>query len=408
VNLAGAHVGGYLKLTDSKVTGKLDMNGLQVGSFLFMGAEFAEVSLGYAHVGGLFDLGSSKVTGKLNMIDLQVVGDLFMDKAEFAEVHLDNGHVGGELRLTGSKVTGKLNVNALQVGRSLFMDKGEFVDVDFVNSHVGRQLQLTGSKVTGTFDCHGLEVDQKVFMDEAAFDGQMNCRGVKIKGDLDFSESKFKQNVNLSGAEIDGELYLARPSQDVKLNLRDASINIIPGLADPSWPPLSDVAGFTYRKVVDLRNFEDWFRKLDHYTPEPYDKLASVVRSQGDGTLATAILYSGRERERSESKGEYWVWLTILSWMIGYGYYLHRAIWWVLCLVVVGAAVMRRSGEGPRNGMPFGLAFSFDILLPIIRLRDRHYQIDLQSWARYYFYVHKIMGYILASFLIAGLTGLTK
>ena len=84
------------------------------------------------------------------------------------------------------------------------------------------------------------------------------------------------------------------------------------------------------------------------------------------------------------------------------------AIFWVIGLVMAGAIVLRASGEGRRNGMPFGLAYSFDILLPIIRLRDRHYQIDLKTWARYYFYGHKIMGYVLASFLIAGLSGLTK
>jgi hypothetical protein len=48
------------------------------------------------------------------------------------------------------------------------------------------------------------------------------------------------------------------------------------------------------------------------------------------------------------------------------------------------------------------------LLLPIIRLREKHYQIDLESRVRYYFYLHKIMGYVLASFLIAGIAGLTK
>jgi len=58
--------------------------------------------------------------------------------------------------------------------------------------------------------------------------------------------------------------------------------------------------------------------------------------------------------------------------------------------------------------MPYGIAFSFDMLLPIVKLRDYHYTVDLKGWARYYFYFHKLMGYLLASFLIAGLTGLTK
>ena len=49
------------------------------------------------------------------------------------------------------------------------------------------------------------------------------------------------------------------------------------------------------------------------------------------------------------------------------------------------------------------------MLLPIIQLRKKNYEIELHGrWRRYYFYVHKIMGYVLASFLIAGLAGLTK
>jgi hypothetical protein len=76
--------------------------------------------------------------------------------------------------------------------------------------------------------------------------------------------------------------------------------------------------------------------------------------------------------------------------------------------VLLGALVLRVSGEGPRNAMPIGLSYSFDMLLPIVRLRDQHYAIDLKGWARYYYYGHKLMGWVLASFLVAGLSGLTK
>jgi hypothetical protein len=61
--------------------------------------------------------------------------------------------------------------------------------------------------------------------------------------------------------------------------------------------------------------------------------------------------------------------------------------------------------------MPVGIAYSVDMLLPIIKLRECHYDIDFEGQfrpARYYFYFHKFMGYVLASFLVAGLSGLTK
>jgi hypothetical protein len=214
----------------------------------------------------------------------------------------------------------------------------------------------------------------------------------------DFSESDIGGTLNLSSAQwSDGAILM----------LRDAKAGVIPALAD-AWPPRLELDGFTYRGAGAAEKFEDWLRKLARYAPQPYDQLASVVRSQGDSALATKIAYSGRDRERSEASGSSWVWLTVLKLLIGYGYYPYFAIFWVISLIMVGAIVLRASGEGLRNGMPFGLAYSFDMLLPIIRLRDRHYQIDLKTWVRYYFYGQKIMGYVLASFLIAGLAGLSK
>ena len=106
----------------------------------------------------------------------------------------------------------------------------------------------------------------------------------------------------------------------------------------------------------------------------------------------------------------------MLKYTIGYGlgdrYF--RSLYWVILLVVIGTPVLRRSGQSiilaqnDKPKMKIGVAYSLDMLLPIICLRGRHYDIDLQGMARYYFYMRQIMGYVLASFLIAGLSGLTK
>jgi hypothetical protein len=57
----------------------------------------------------------------------------------------------------------------------------------------------------------------------------------------------------------------------------------------------------------------------------------------------------------------------------------------------------------------WGLAYSIDMLLPIIHLRKHHYaEIELEGWVRVYFYGHKILGYALALFIITGLTGIVK
>src|SRR4029079_15115545 len=117
--------------------------------------------------------------------------------------------------------------------------------------------------------------------------------------------------------------------------------------------------GFTYRSVSEADQFKGWLGRLPNYVRQPYDQLASIVQSQGNSELATAIRYSSRDRERSEATGGGWLWLTILKWVIGYGYYPYMAIFWAIALVIMGALVLRVSGEGPRNKMPYGLSYSF-------------------------------------------------
>jgi uncharacterized protein YjbI with pentapeptide repeats len=409
VELSGAHVASQVLLDRSRVAGKLTLNAIDVSNLRMRDAEFIDVDLTAAHVGSVLALTRSKVSGHLNMVALQV-GDLLMVEAVLADVDLRGAHVSRLFSLIGSKVSGPLIMSSLRVGSDLLMyGKADFNEIALSNASVGGQLSLAGSKVTGTLDCSSLEVAQDVNMKGAVFGGPANLRAAKIRGDLIVSNGNFQHDVDLTGAEIGGALHLdsAQWSPDVTLRLSDAKVDRIPCLAD-GWPGKLDVNGFTYRFAGTSDQYKTWFRRADHYEPQAYEQLASVVQNQGKSSLATEIRYSGREAERQEAKDGWRIWLAISNWVIGYGYYPERAICWAFLITLVGACVMQATGEGPRNGMPFGLAYSFDMLLPIIRLRDKHYQIDLQTWGRYYFYVHKILGFAIASFLIAGLSGLTK
>jgi hypothetical protein len=81
---------------------------------------------------------------------------------------------------------------------------------------------------------------------------------------------------------------------------------------------------------------------------------------------------------------------------------------WVAGFVPLGATVLRLSGHGPKNHLPYGIFYSFDMLVPVVGLRKIHKDIEMQGWVRYYFYFHKAMGYALTGFLIGSLSGLTK
>ena len=434
-DFTGAKSTNVISIFGSKVVGALEMYGLQLDQDLSLRgeAEFSEIDLHQAHVRGQIALTGSKVTGTLDMDSLQVDHSLLMyDKGEFGAIDLHNAHVGGELALNGSKAIGTLNMEALRVDHDLLMyDKAEFGAIVLRDAHVGGQLALIGSKVTGSLDMDTAQVGLTVYLGRGAeFEGPVSLTFAKV-GDIEFGGGSFRGDVDLTAAQLGAELLLgssqdgsARWSANSALILRDANADAIQDLSN-SWPDKLDLNGFTYRSLGGLLAnekdpmidrpvgwFENWLGKQKPYTPAPYEQLATVLRNEGKPDVADDILYSAKEIERGQSASMRYIEMTANKWVIGYGYHKFWSIYWAAGFLVAGTVLLWLSGEGRRvsrhYSLPYGIFYSFDLLLPIVRLREKHYKVDLNGWIRYYFYVHRIMGYVLASFLIAGISGLTK
>ena len=364
------------------------------------------------------------------MDSLEVGTSLLMrDGAEFAEVDLRSAKIGGQLSMIGSKFTGKLNMDSLEVGRDLFMRGGaEFAEVDLRGAKIGDQLSMIGSKFTGKLNMNSLEVGSSLFMRGGAeFAEAPNLIFSKVGGNLDISGSTFP-TLDLTGTRVHGELRLGSdehpPTQwqkGAKLILRNAEVGALQDLPE-AWPDHLELDGFTYGRLgglgaaaeSDMANrdvscLKEWLRKQQSYSPQPYEQLAGVLRKAGQKDKADDVLYARRESERVGAKGLHKAWLFLQKIFIGYGYHNLRAVYWVGALVAIGAVVLLYSGQGPAQNMPYGLSYSLDMLLPFVKLRESHYtEIVIRGWAKYYFYFHQLMGYVLASFIIAGISGLTK
>jgi hypothetical protein len=460
INLIRAHIAETLDLSSSTVTGKLNMNGLGVGQGLFMGdkANFEEIDLGVAHIGGVLDLSSATVAGLLNLNQIHVDQALFMgNEAQFKEINLVSAHIGGSLDLSSSSVTGMLNMNGISVDQVLIMrDKALFEEIDLRGAHT-EQLDLSSSTVTGMLNMNQIHVDQAVFMGNkanfaeidltvahiggqlvldgstvtgklagdyidvgqtmtlghgATFTDEIDLRSAKLGQDLYLSGGAFYKNVDLSGTQIGGVLGLesAQWLGSATLDLTGAAAGGID--LSHSWPDRIYLNEFTYRNLSNIspnisQQAETWFRKQD-YAPQPYEQLAGVLQANGLIGDATAIRYAGKERERRAASGLRWVWLFLLNYSIGFGYHLEYAFAWALGFVLLGWAVLYATGERTKHGFTLGLVYSFDMLLPLVQLDKKHDDVDLGSWPRCYFYAHKIIGVILTSFIVAGISGLTK
>jgi len=460
INLIRAHIAETLDLSSSTVTGKLNMNGLGVGQGLFMGdkANFEEIDLGVAHIGGVLDLSSATVAGLLNLNQIHVDQALFMgNEAQFKEINLVSAHIGGSLDLSSSSVTGMLNMNGISVDQVLILrDKALFEEIDLRGAHT-EQLDLSSSTVTGMLNMNQIHVDQAVFMGNkanfaeidltvahiggqlvldgstvtgklaadyidvgqtmtlgygATFTDEIDLRSAKLGQDLYLSGGAFYKNVDLSGTQIGGVLGLesAQWLGSATLDLTGAAAGGID--LSHSWPDRNYLNEFTYRNLSNIspnisQQAETWFRKQD-YAPQPYEQLAGVLQANGLIGDATAIRYAGKERERRAASGLRWVWLFLLNYSIGFGYHLEYAFAWALGFVLLGWAVLYATGERTKHGFTLGLVYSFDMLLPLVQLDKKHDDVDLGPWPRCYFYAHKIIGVILTSFIVAGISGLTK
>lgn len=438
VSFRAARVDGNLEMQGSTFSGTLTMESLQVERHLYMhgGAQFGVVNLRGARVGGQLAMSSSTFAGELDMDRLQVKENLFMHGgAQFGDVYLRGVRVGGQFVMIDSTFDGILDMDSLQVESYLLMRGARFGTVDLRHARVGSNLELDGAILKGKLGMDSLQVGASLFFRGAAeFRGGIDLISAEVGGDLILSGGEFGP-VDFTATRVKGDLILASESlslprwrDDAHLDLRNAAVGAIQdriaGKAD-AWPKSVQLNGFTYERLggvgdaekeSDLARresawFVDWLSRDPTYSPQPYEQLARVLRESGQISEAYDVLYAGRERERRQTLGLERVGLELLRATIGYGYGVRyfRALLWVAAFVVLGVLVLRFSGEGRRNHMPWGIAFSLDMLLPIIRLRDYHYnKVELQGWVRYYFYAHKIMGYVLASFLIAGLAGLTQ
>jgi hypothetical protein len=424
-----------LRVTGARFVERLDLGNAELRSELWFERCLFDggADLSWVKTAQPIAFNTSKITGQLTFYAAQIGSNLHLERSVIGTIVLNSAHVARTVDLGGSEVTGDADMAGLDIGTNLQMEGttvggllqlegahvGVYLDLHLATLHDIRltsvraqQVSLESAKVLGEFDMLNAQVGADLLMAVAQFSDVLRLRYMQVSGQLDWSGTRFYQDVDMTGARIGGALALQRTEwlNGAGLAARFAKIAIIPHLG-ASWPDVLEIDGLTYEGLESVGDPPGpWFAKLNRYSRQPYAQLAKVLEAQGEIVLATDVRYAEREADRARPQHPWFVsaWLTLLKWMIGYGYYPQLAILWIVLLVALGALVLRVSGEGPKHHMPWGLSYSFDVLLPGIRLREKHYQVDIASKWRYYFYFHRIMGWVLASFLVAGLSGLTK
>lgn len=467
LDISYASVGSGLDMQKSYFERSVSMDGIKVGGSAFLGHIVCSGNLSGigASVGGALELHASKIKGDIYLNRIKVEGPTFMkNKATFwGDLDLGGSSIGGGLELQSSTFFGSLNLNGVKVAGPLFFNREaiflSYVDMRYAT--IGASLNMRDSIFYGNVDLTGVEITSRAALSDASFKSNITLSGAKIGSTLDLCNSDFRGLVELTAAKIGGEFRLgssedlsARWSSSAKLVLRNAQCGAWQdrgGSDASSWPPMIDIEGFTYGRLGGLggsksearmlsrpvASYAKLFRRDPAASPHPYEQLAQVFRAAGEPSRANDILYEARERRRADllvvsrhPNGGWlfspllrWLGLSLLKWTIGYGLGLRyfRALFWVFGISVLGMILLKSFGQQTVVHWWPLFFISLDELLPVITL-DRAHEAILSTasksmqptpvqqpfWLIAYFYIHKIIGWVIGSFLVAGLAGLTQ
>ncbi|HNB27998.1 MAG TPA: hypothetical protein PLR41_13620, partial [Alphaproteobacteria bacterium] len=391
----------------------------------------------------------------ITLEDAVIGDDLWLTESDVGYAGLSAVSVGGFVLLQQSRIGNSLLLDSGSVGRSVVLDDGTQVTGSFglPGTTVKGSVYFTGAEIDGVTNLNSAAIERDLILGGGRFSGPIDGTFARIGGSLDLTGGQFA-SVDLTGARIAAELRLAAAgtvpqfARTAELTLRNATTNSLQDVVE-AWPCVLHLEGFTYQRQIrserhgarakgdpcgadgaaadsgagaatgadpDPSADEDddraaeligWLSHQQPFSPQPYAQLAGILRQSGDNETAKAVLFAGKEREWSAAQGWSKFWLSLQFLFTGFGVHPQVAGLWVLALIAGGAWAFSRdpSPELRKFSWVQRVIYSFDMLLPAVHLRHHHYEIELQSWPRYYLYFHKIMGYVLLTFLAAALIG---
>ncbi|MDQ0990348.1 oxidoreductase [Streptomyces sp. V3I7] len=444
-----------LKLVGVRITGVLALAGGTVTPYLELhDCRFdQEVRLPEARFTTLRLVNCS--VPRLEAARVQTEGDLHLPRCRFRYgIRLTDAHIGTDLLLNQAVV------HHDRSGRSISADGvsvGQDLQAELLESH--GELRLRGAKVGVSLSLRGarlinprarfalnapqLTVERSLYLTPAGvgsplLSGATPARGTRIQrfecqGGIRLDDGRFGDAVDLERARLtltdDQELSLRRVQtpelrflgdrpQRGRVVLSGARIVTLVDRAG-SWPGPGglQMGGFAYESLVPRGPFPldrrlEWVAAATaEYHPEPYERLAGVLRGAGEDEDAREVLLAKQRRRRETLPLAAKLWGYAQDWTVAYGYRPGRAAVWMAVLWAAGTLAFTHTTPAPmdRGGHPSWSPslFALDLLLPVIDLG----QVDewqLHGGWQWLAASMILLGWVLATTVAAGATRLLR
>ncbi|MFE9610501.1 oxidoreductase [Streptomyces sp. NPDC006012] len=444
-----------LKLAGVRITGVLDLAGGSVTPYVELrGCRFErEILLPEARFSTLRLVDCS--VPRLEAARVHSEGDLHLPRCRFQNgIRLTDAHIGTDLLLNQAIVyrdrTGRsIAADGLSVGQDLQAELLEsHGELSLRSATIGVSLSLRGAKLVNPYtrlalNAPQLSVGRTLYLTPAGvgnplLSGTTPARGTRVQrfecqGGVRLDDGRFGDAVDLERARFaftdEQELSLRRVQtpelrflgerpERGKVVLSGARVVTLVDRAG-SWPGPGNLhmGGFGYETLVPRGPFPlarrlDWVAAATaEYNPEPYERLATVLRGAGEDEDAREVLLAKqrRRRETLPLAGKLWGYVQDLT--VAYGYRPGRAAVWMAVLWAAGSLAFAHSSLVPMNpdrhpGWSPAL-FALDLLLPVIDLGQAG-EWQLRGGWQWLAAAMILLGWILATTVAAGATRLLR
>ncbi|MDQ1039263.1 hypothetical protein QFZ75_005679 [Streptomyces sp. V3I8] len=444
LKLAGVQIADVLDLAGGAVEPYLEMRGCRFEKeVLLPEARFSTVRLVDCAI------------PRLEAARLHTEGDLHLPRCRFHHgVRLTDAHIGTDLLLNQSVVHrdrrgNSLSGDGLTVGQDLQAELLEsYGELSLRGAKVGVSLSLRGSRLSNPYgralNAPQLTVERTMYLTPAALSnplltsGRTPAHGTRVQrfeceggirlddgrfGDaVDFEEARFTlhddQEVSLRRVQVSELRFLGRRPQRGRIVLNGARVVTLIDRA-ASWPGAGQLqmAGFQYEYLVPRGPFPparrlQWVAAATpEYSPEPYERLALVLRDSGEDEEARAVLLAKQRHRRENLPVAVKLWGYVQDWTVAYGYRPGRAALWMAVLWAAASVAFSHADHPPlKTGEhpPWNPSlFALDLLLPVIDLGQAGFWQLRGGW-QWLSAVVILLGWILVTAVTAGATRLLR
>ncbi|MFD8148772.1 oxidoreductase [Streptomyces sp. NPDC059708] len=453
---------GCLKLRGARITGRLDLSGGTVSPYVeIRSCRFdGEIQLSETRFGTL-RLDNCAIP-RLEGARLHTEGDLHLARCRVARgIRLTDAQIGTDLLISSTVVQRDGRGRAIAAdGLAVAQDfQAELLEtngeVSLRGARVGASMSLRGARLRNPYGRRALNaptltVERTLYLTSAALGpatgdadrpydwSRTPTRGVparpfECRGGLRLDDGRFGDSVDFYAARFElqpeQELSLRRIQTPELRFVGDAPEQgrvVLSGakvvrLVDrsTSWPGPGRLLmeGFAYETLAPRGHFPlerrlEWVGAASpDYSPEPYERLAAVLRARGEDADAREVLLAKERRRRGTLSPAGRAWGHLQDWTVLYGYRPGRAALWMAVLWAAGTLLFLRHRPEPIKADEHpawnAALYALDLLLPVIDLgQEGQWKTEgVWQWGSA---ALVLLGWILATTVAAGASRLLR